>query len=439
MQTNQLTLDALPDLPQMETLKRAAARLWDAEEVVALWLGGSIARREADAHSDVDLRVAVRPEALAGWQDEDLDALSARLGEAAVGMQTLRWEGTVLYHLLLAEGVIWDFLVQSTERDPPPDFTLVLGCREDEFRQRLASAKLPPTEEAKPADPAAIQEAVTSFWINSHKHIRMLFRDLDLLILHGLSIEQAVLMRLWFVEATGLDQGSQRATIHTLTPQMRAVWKYFGSHSLEVLGSARTTRKEIQQAIEANRDEVAAMGRRLAARLGFEYPEALEHTVRQSWARYAQEAVPEFGQRLPGQTYMPRPGAYALLFDAEGRIAVMETPHGGYLPGGGTEDDETPEDTLRREVREECGLALGGLLKIGEAVQYVYTPGNAAGIRKECVFFRAEVTAEDGKATEPDHVLRWLTPAEAGRSLAHESQTWAVRRAAGAAETEAEQ
>ena len=70
--------------------------------------------------------------------------------------------------------------------------------------------------------------------------------------------------RLWYVAATGRDQGTQRPTIHTLTPQAQAVMEMFGTHSLETLGA----------------------GRQLAATLGFEYPDALEQTVRASWKRY---------------------------------------------------------------------------------------------------------------------------------------------------------
>ncbi len=436
MQTTTLRLDALPDLPQRRTLERVAARLWAEDEVAALWLGGSIARGEADPHSDVDLRVAVRPDALVRWQEPDRAALSALIGETVVGVHALRWEGTVLHQFLLAEGVIWDLLVQSVEREPPQDFTLVLGCRDDEFGRRLASALLPQGEEMPPADPAAIQEAITNFWVGSHKHVRMLYRHLDLLILHGLSLEHSVLMRLWYVEATGRDLGSQRPTIHTLTPQVRAVTSFIGPRSLETLGAARTNRTEIKQVIEAHRDEVAAVGRRLAARLGFAYPDALEQTVRQGWAEYRQKDMPEFGTRQAGQSYVPRPGSYALLFDAQGRVAVMETPRGGFLPGGGAEPGETAEETLAREVREECGFEIGGVSHVGEAVQYVYTPGSESGIRKECVFFRAGVIdAAAGSATEPGHRLLWLTPINAEHTLAHESQVWAVRRAI---ETQAE-
>jgi len=315
MKTNELTLDRLPDLPQTAVVRRIAARLWREADVIALWLGGSIARGEADAHSDIDLRVAVPADAQQRWQEPDLSALSALIGETVVGVHALRWEGTVLHQALLADGVILDLLVQSVSRDPPQDFTRVLGCRDAAFGTLLASACLPPVEEAVPADPDAIREAITLFWIGSHKHVRMLSRNLDLLILHGLGLEQPVLVRLWFVEATGRDQAAQRATIHTLTPMMRAITAAFGAHSLETLGSARTTRAEIVRAIEANRNEVAAVGRRLAARLGFEYPDALEQTARQNLRQYLEDSV------LQEQIayYRARAGEYDQWFRREGR------------------------------------------------------------------------------------------------------------------------
>ncbi len=285
----ELTLDNVADLPQKETLKCIAARLWADPDIAALWLGGSFARGSADENSDLDLRVAVRPESLPHWQRTEMTApdLSAEIGETAAGINPMRWEGTVLYHLLLTSGLIMDFLVQSVERDPPADFTLVLGCRDAAFGQALEVAQLPPPADPAPADPAVICQAVTDFWINSHKHIRVLARDLDLLVLHGLGIEQATLMRLWYVDATGRDQAAQRPTIHSLTQGVRTVAEFVGPRSLEVLGSARTNRAEIKQAVETNRNEVAAVGRRLAARLGFAYPDALEQTVRRCWQEYS--------------------------------------------------------------------------------------------------------------------------------------------------------
>ena len=44
----------------------------------------------------------------------------------------------------------------------------------------------------------------------------------------------------------------------------------------------------------------------------------------------------EFGTPLTGMTYVDRPGAYAFLRSPDrSRLAVIATPHGLFLPGGG--------------------------------------------------------------------------------------------------------
>jgi len=69
-------------------------------------------------------------------------------------------------------------------------------------------------------------------------------------------------------------------------------------------------------------------------------------------------SVLELGTREPGRAYVVRPGAYAVIADARGRVGVMRTPTGFHLPGGGMDAGETPEAALAREVREECGRGI---------------------------------------------------------------------------------
>src|SRR5688572_21383069 len=115
----------------------------------------------------------------------------------------------------------------------------------------------------------------------------------------------------------------------------------------------------------------------------------------------------EFGERIPGTHYVLRPGVYAVAFNDEGRVAVVRTPRGIYLPGGGTHPGEAAIESLSREIREECGLAVTIVRSIGTVVEYVHAPGEGH-FAKECSFFEARLSPESQRGEEDDHTLEWM-------------------------------
>jgi 8-oxo-dGTP diphosphatase len=129
-----------------------------------------------------------------------------------------------------------------------------------------------------------------------------------------------------------------------------------------------------------------------------------------------------------------RPSAYAVVADASGgggageRLAVVRTPLGVFLPGGGMDPGETPEGAAVREVAEECGLVVrvaGGWR--AAAVQYVWSAKYRAYFEKRSTFLGAELDGAETPRAEHDHELLWLPPAKAA-AMAHESHAWAVAR-----------
>lgn len=281
-----LHLDALPPLPQSQTLRDLGPRLWQDERVLAIWLGGSFATGAADAYSDVDVRVAVAQVDLVRWEAPDFDAL---LGAAPLAHHFLRLGAqTILHHLVLPTGDTLDLLVQSAEIAPSAEPTLVLGCRDHPFAHLLATSShaLPPLT-GTPATGSLVRELVIDFWVHSHNHRKVLYRQLDLMFPAASYANWQMLMRLWYIAATGHDVSPQHFTsIYGLTPLTQAVLPVCGPEPLAVCGIPTRTREEIFAAIERYRDVVSQLGRSLAERYDFEYPAELEAMTRREWLAF---------------------------------------------------------------------------------------------------------------------------------------------------------
>jgi 8-oxo-dGTP diphosphatase len=57
----------------------------------------------------------------------------------------------------------------------------------------------------------------------------------------------------------------------------------------------------------------------------------------------------------------------AFVFDDAGRVCIIHLGNKGYwtIPGGGSEENETYEETLKREAMEEADIVIGDLIPIG--------------------------------------------------------------------------
>jgi len=135
--------------------------------------------------------------------------------------------------------------------------------------------------------------------------------------------------------------------------------------------------------------------------------------------------VPVFGSRMAGYSYIERPSAYAVVRNASGCFALIRTPRGFYLPGGGIEANETPEQAIKREAMEEAGLIVESRALVGEAIEIVYSPEENACFEKRCLFIDAEVV-DQIPSHEGDHELIWVDLDHAIGMLSHESHRWAL-------------
>jgi 8-oxo-dGTP diphosphatase len=130
-----------------------------------------------------------------------------------------------------------------------------------------------------------------------------------------------------------------------------------------------------------------------------------------------------FGQPPAGRP--PRPGAYVVVVSASWDVAVVRVGADVWLPGGGIQPGETPEDAARREVLEETGLTVELVSGMGEAHEYHEVRGKP--VHRLAHYFTARVVSS-GVGVEPDHQLEWWPPDRAAE-LTLETERVVVRRA----------
>jgi 8-oxo-dGTP diphosphatase len=96
-----------------------------------------------------------------------------------------------------------------------------------------------------------------------------------------------------------------------------------------------------------------------------------------------------------------------------GRVLLTRRPPGGPLglqwefPGGKIEPDETVEEALVREIREELGIAVHPL-EVLEVVRHEYPHGLCVEIH----FVRCETATAAFEAGPGVHEVRWVAPGE---------------------------
>jgi 8-oxo-dGTP diphosphatase len=135
-----------------------------------------------------------------------------------------------------------------------------------------------------------------------------------------------------------------------------------------------------------------------------------------------------FGTRIDNLPLVIRPSAYAVIWD-EGRVAIVRQPLGGiFLPGGGIDAGETPEQAAVRETGEECGLVVRILGALPRVIQFASAKDGRQYFEKRSSFFSAEVVRTAPELLTPNHETFWVSPGEAVRLLSHESHKYVVRQ-----------
>jgi L-amino acid N-acyltransferase YncA/8-oxo-dGTP pyrophosphatase MutT (NUDIX family) len=138
------------------------------------------------------------------------------------------------------------------------------------------------------------------------------------------------------------------------------------------------------------------------------------------------EPPPVFGDRSAGLTYDWRPSAYAIIPDAHGRVAIVDTAEGVFLPGGGIDAGEWADLTAVREAREECAVSIRTTGLVGRATDLVESRRRGRAFEKPSVFLDAELLARLDVPRE--HDVAWVPPEDAQRRVTRDGHRWALAR-----------
>jgi len=139
-------------------------------------------------------------------------------------------------------------------------------------------------------------------------------------------------------------------------------------------------------------------------------------------------AIPQFGRPLPGRDHKPRPGAYAIVLNALRELLVVEEDGRLYLPGGGLDPGESPEQALHREFLEETGYRVVIDRCLGQANEYVADETPNTAFNKHCLFFAVTLAGGSGVPAIATNHPRWVPVPEALSTLSNAAHRWAVRR-----------
>lgn len=130
-----------------------------------------------------------------------------------------------------------------------------------------------------------------------------------------------------------------------------------------------------------------------------------------------------FGTKLDDETYQDRKTIYAVIPDNAGRVVAVVGANGKlWLPGGGIEVGETPEQALAREIEEECARRWHIVHRIGEAFQYFYAPNEDTYFAMHAVFYEGKFLGET--AGEAEYTVFWVLPDD-GAEFFHACHVWA--------------
>ena len=122
--------------------------------------------------------------------------------------------------------------------------------------------------------------------------------------------------------------------------------------------------------------------------------------------------------------YNDRRGAYIIPICGT-KIAVVKTPKGYFLLGGGAQRDESDEQAIIRECIEEIGYTVDNLSFICSAE--TYTKHSELGYFHPIqAYYTGSLLEKVQEPSESDHELLWVEYADLKGNMFVKMQNWAI-------------
>ena len=275
-----INLGALEFAPHAFLIRQMAAMCSSDSDVLAVWVGGSLAAGQGDAYSDIDFRIAVETGQVDQWTNPRWDHYLPIL--PCEGLLLRFGEQALLHHLILTDGTIVDFFVQDRTYHHPEPSLVILACRDPQLRATLEGYVQPASALTRDLEPESVRRLIVEYWIATHKQMKALARKYDQSAFVGLYVERMALLRAWYMQVVGKDIDA-RATLHMLGLLHQGLDGRLTQEQRDLVGLPSRTPEETVAAIEAVRAEMSRVGRALANRHGIAYPDEIERVVQDSW------------------------------------------------------------------------------------------------------------------------------------------------------------
>lgn len=256
-------LDVLPRgyLALFDSAVRAASA---DERIRALWLGGSLARGDADSASDLDLVVTVRDESRAQFAREWSTWL-AKIAPTVIARLLPFLPGS--FYALTATGERLDVVVESEAELAATPFRIHVAVFDrDHLIDRLPAAA-PPEGPSREQIAFLIEEFLRIYGLG---YVAVMRGDL-LLMNEGIHLLRGLLYQLFCqANAPSSPAGMKRRSANLMPAQ---------SATLGALPTGGRDWEETLRANEAVARALLANARQIAAEHGVQWPEALEATT----------------------------------------------------------------------------------------------------------------------------------------------------------------